>query len=297
MANLNTTTDTSQYILNKCIDDDYFALDTMLFGEETTGGGTSQRVTTTTDGTKVGLDVALSSDIEIGAVELKDDGSDTRASIETDSAKNAIFVQSESLATATNQQTDGLTDTELRATAVPVTESSPLTGFATSALQTTQETSLDAIQTSVEIMDDWDETNRAAVNLIAGQVGVQGAAGASTALTQRVAVATDANTVKPNALKVVSKTSYDVDAAAVQVFDASAAATAVAVAICNAGDEDIYLYYDNTAGPYVNFKKLSAGETWEYPLGYTSDTTNDVWAERASAQANDNVLTIVYGEV
>lgn len=37
---------------------------------------------------------------------------------------------------------------------------------------------------------------RAAVNPIAGQAGVQGGAGASTALTQRVAIATDANTVQ-----------------------------------------------------------------------------------------------------
>lgn len=53
---------------------------------------------------------------------------------------------------------------------------------------------------ALEIMDDWDESNRAAVNLIAGQVGVQGAAGASTALTQRVAIATDANAVNITAV-------------------------------------------------------------------------------------------------
>lgn len=54
---------------------------------------------------------------------------------------------------------------------------------------------LRAIATAIEIMDDWDESDRAKVNLIAGQVGVQGAAGASTANTQRVAIATDANAV------------------------------------------------------------------------------------------------------
>ena len=50
-------------------------------------------------------------------------------------------------------------------------------------------------QASLSVLDDWDETNRAAVNTISGQVGVQGGAGASTALTQRVALATDANAV------------------------------------------------------------------------------------------------------
>lgn len=49
--------------------------------------------------------------------------------------------------------------------------------------------------TALQIMDDWDESDRAKVNIIAGQVGVQGGAGASTALTQRMAIATDANIV------------------------------------------------------------------------------------------------------
>lgn len=53
------------------------------------------------------------------------------------------------------------------------------------------EATLGSIKTAVEIMDDWDETNRAAVNPIAGQVGVQGASGIVTALTQRVVLATD----------------------------------------------------------------------------------------------------------
>jgi hypothetical protein len=71
-------------------------------------------------------------------------------------------------------------------------------GFITINLSPTDNTVIDnidtsnaAIQTAVEIMDDWDETNRAAVNIIAGQVGVEGAAGAVTALTQRVTIATD----------------------------------------------------------------------------------------------------------
>lgn len=44
---------------------------------------------------------------------------------------------------------------------------------------------------SLSVLDDWDESDRAKVNLIAGQVGVQGGAGAVSALTQRVVVATD----------------------------------------------------------------------------------------------------------
>ena len=48
-----------------------------------------------------------------------------------------------------------------------------------------------AIQTAVEFMDDWDETNRAAVNLIASQAGVAGGTGTDAATVQRVTLATD----------------------------------------------------------------------------------------------------------
>lgn len=50
---------------------------------------------------------------------------------------------------------------------------------------------------SLAVMDDWDESDRAKVNPIAGQAGIQGGAGAVTALTVRVALATDANSVVP----------------------------------------------------------------------------------------------------
>jgi hypothetical protein len=48
-----------------------------------------------------------------------------------------------------------------------------------------------AIKTAVEIIDDWDETDRCAVNAISGQVGVAGGSGANGATVQRVTVATD----------------------------------------------------------------------------------------------------------
>lgn len=51
--------------------------------------------------------------------------------------------------------------------------------------------SLAAIKTAVELIDNVIETNRAAVNLIASQAGVQGGSGATTALTLRVVLATD----------------------------------------------------------------------------------------------------------
>jgi hypothetical protein len=50
---------------------------------------------------------------------------------------------------------------------------------------------LGALQTALEIIDDWDESDRAKVNPIAGQVGVAAGAGAVSALTQRVTLASD----------------------------------------------------------------------------------------------------------
>ena len=47
------------------------------------------------------------------------------------------------------------------------------------------ESDADAIRVSTEIMDDWDESDRAKVNPIAGQAGVQADYGAVTANTQR----------------------------------------------------------------------------------------------------------------
>lgn len=85
--------------------------------------------------------------------------------------------------------------------AIPVTDNGGILtvdGTVTANLSATDNAVLDNIDTStaaaatsLAIMDDWDETDRAKVNPIAGQAGVQGASGVVTALTQRVVLATD----------------------------------------------------------------------------------------------------------
>lgn len=67
------------------------------------------------------------------------------------------------------------------------------TGAATLAEQQTQTTAL-------QIMDDWDESDRAKVNPIVGQAGVQGGSGTVSATTQRVVLATDV-ALPPSALE------------------------------------------------------------------------------------------------
>ncbi len=81
---------------------------------------------------------------------------------------------------------------------VDVITSALPTGASTLAEQQSQTTHLatiagdtTAIETAIQIMDDWDETDRAKVNLIAAQAGITGAAGAVAANTPRVTLASD----------------------------------------------------------------------------------------------------------
>lgn len=81
---------------------------------------------------------------------------------------------------------------------LPVSGTVGVTGVATEAKQDTQITHLatiagdtTAIETAVQIMDDWDESDRAKVNPIVGQAGVAAGAGAVGATVQRVTLASD----------------------------------------------------------------------------------------------------------
>lgn len=65
------------------------------------------------------------------------------------------------------------------------------TGASTLAEQQTQTTHLSNIATSTSVMDDWDESDRAKVNLIAGQAGITAGAGAVAVNTPRVTLASD----------------------------------------------------------------------------------------------------------
>ena len=101
----------------------------------------------------------VTADIQIGAVEIKDGDSDTRADVELDSAKNALFVQTESMALE-----------------------STLSGISGD---------INDVKTAVEIIDDWDESDRAKVNPVVGQAGVAANEGVTGATVQRITLATD----------------------------------------------------------------------------------------------------------
>lgn len=65
------------------------------------------------------------------------------------------------------------------------------TNLNTSALALESGGNLAASATSLAVLDDWDESDRAKVNPISGQAGVQGGSGTVSANTQRVVLATD----------------------------------------------------------------------------------------------------------
>lgn len=58
---------------------------------------------------------------------------------------------------------------------------------------------LAAIATSASVIDDWDESDRAKVNPIAGQAGIDGGSGAVSGKTTRVVIATDQGSFAVNA--------------------------------------------------------------------------------------------------
>lgn len=113
-------------------------------------------------------------------------------------ASNSVKVNNAAGAAAVNIQDGGNTITVDGA--VTVSGTATVSGSVTANAGTNLNTSLlaleaggnlAAIAASTNVLDDWDETDRAKVNIIAGQVGVQGGSGTTNALTQRVVLATD----------------------------------------------------------------------------------------------------------
>ena len=158
-----------------------------------------------------------------------------------------------------------------------------------------------AIAASLSVMDDWDETNRAAVNTIAGQVGVQGASGAVTALTQRVVLATDvALPTGTNAIgklaansgvdigdvdvtslpSVTSGTTTQVASSATNVTLKASNAARTGLSVFNDSTQILYLKLGATATSTSYMVKMAAGSYWELPLGRALYTgiVDGIWA-------------------
>lgn len=127
------------------------------------------------------------------------------ATIATDDAGAAGHVQVVKLAISTDGSATPIPADATTGLFVDVKASALPTGAATAAKQDTEISWLDQIAASTSdtsigtaasaaslaIMDDWDETDRAKVNIVAGQAGVTAGAGAVAANTPRVTLASD----------------------------------------------------------------------------------------------------------
>lgn len=100
---------------------------------------------------------------------------------------------------------------------------------------------------SLNVMDDWDESDRAKVNLIVGQAGVQGGAGAVTPATQRVAIVTD-------------QTFIPASAAPGTLTDRSGIATGTSATLMAANSNRKYILIQSTGsnGIWINFTSTAA---------------------------------------
>lgn len=166
-----------------------YAFPTLKVSVDSIGNG----FTLVSDVTPLPVSATLTtSDIEIGAVEIKNDTTDDRAK---------VILLADNTATPTTlivgsfcMVYDGATWDFLRGDATNGVKVQPAVGGAGAVTAVTERVTLasdDPAVVALQIMDDWDETDRAKVNIIAGQAGVTAGAGAVAANTQRVTLASD----------------------------------------------------------------------------------------------------------
>lgn len=186
-----------------------------------------------------------------------------------------------------------------------------------------------AIAASASVLDDWDESDRAKVNLIAGQAGVQGASGTVSASTQRVVLATDvalpagtnaigklaansgvdigdvdvtslpvafnAGTLSATTQRVVGATGST--STQTQVADSASSQTILAAntgriraTIVNDSTEILYLRESSSAATTTAY-------TWKVPAGATviiddyNGALTGIWAANGSGQATVSEVT------
>lgn len=146
--------------------------------------------------------------------------------------------------------------------------------------------------TSLAILDDWDESDRAKVNPIAGQAGVQGGAGTITALTQRVTIATDDesnNFLGTIAAGVVNQDSA-LAAGAFGYVQLVQARNTEPTAVGTTGDAAFVLA--TMLGKQVVMPYAIPASTWQYASvsGGVTDTADDV-AKAAAGVGVRNYIT------
>lgn len=117
--------------------------------------------------------------------------------------------------------------------------------------------------TSLSVLDDWDESDRAKVNPIVGQAGVAAGAGAVGATTQRVTLTTEQEAIL-TAIRTAIEASQ---AAAVTSLSVSSTSTT----FVNSTGVDMDLYSTISFVPNVT---VAAGTNAYYRIQWSFDNTN-----------------------
>lgn len=129
-----------------------------------------------------------------------------------------------------------------------------VTSIGSGALAT--ESTVNSIKTAVEVMDDWDESDRAKVNLIAGQAGVLGGSGAVAANVPRVTSAINASPSWASANVTTTATA--------QQLTSVVATQGVIISTPRTNGVSIYIGFSNTVTNTNFFIELEPG--WSTPL-------------------------------
>lgn len=142
---------------------------------------------------------------------------------------------------------------------------------------------LNSIRLAAEIMDDWDESNRAAVNLIVGQAGIAGGSGVDGATVPRVTLAT--NVALPAGTNTIGK----VDVLSLPDSIDGPGAPSI----------DSFTYDDISVAADTTGAVLATGaaskQIWVYAIGFTADADGTVNFFQEDTTAITNAMNIVAG--
>jgi hypothetical protein len=180
------------------------------------------------------------------------------------------------------------------------------------------ETSVAAAATSLAVIDDWDETDRAKVNIIVGQAGVAAGAGAVGSTVQRVTLASDDPLVArvPAALGAGGGIKVDGSGTALPVSgpqtnteflaalrstpthsSVNSAASSVTILASNANRKGARIFNTDANALYLDLSggtavaasraqvKLATDEGYDVPFGNTGAITG-IWAADGSGVAS-----------
>lgn len=162
-------------------------------------------------------------------------------------------------------------------------------GVVAAGTQRTTLASDDPAVTALQIMDDWDEANRAAVNPIAGQIGIAGGTGVDGATVPRVTLATNVG------LPAGANNIGDVDVLTVPALIAGTATIGSVGAIVNAlptgtnniGDVDVLTV--NGVAPAFGTGVVGATVS-RVTLATDDELNDDADAIRVAAELIDNAI-------